>query len=98
MPRTFLLGGVTYGTRKAVETKAKEILHNFAENEPIDGPEGEFLADLLRLHPKAAEKVGPGIREIYIVKQQFSRCFFVRRTDGSEIDFSIKKCLDGAPT
>lgn len=53
-----------------------------------------LLVKVLGKHPRAKQKIGPGIHAItcgtYIGG---SRCFFVIRTDGSIEDFSLKKCL-----
>lgn len=93
MPKSFNLGGQMFASKKAVVDKCREILYRYEPGEPLSQVDHDFLFDILRLHPKADEKIGPGVRQFYTVQQQFSKCFFVRRTDNSEIDFSFNKCL-----
>lgn len=66
-----------------------------APDGPVTGPDGEFLAALLRRHPDADEKTGPGISFIAVgtVPGYRSRGFTVHRTDGTVTDFSWRDCI-----
>jgi uncharacterized membrane protein YgcG len=55
------------------------------------------LEDLLKKgHAEPAKKIGSGIEAFEIRNHPVwqSRCFFVRRVDGSADDFSFRKCVD----
>lgn len=62
---------------------------------PVTGPDGDWLAALLTLHPDAAEKTGSGVAFIAVgpVPGKKSRGFTVHRTDGSVTDFSWLECI-----
>jgi hypothetical protein len=49
-------------------------------------------------HPDAAAKIGPGIARIEIRKDPFFKqnVFWIIRADGSETDFSFRRCINGA--
>jgi hypothetical protein len=87
------VAGVEYPSKAAVADRCKELLRTNEPGEPLDGAAHAFLLGLLALHPDAARKVGPGVARFYTVQNRFSRCFYVRRTDSTEEDFSYTKCL-----
>lgn len=73
---------------------ARSIKGRYADGEPLRGKDRRLVLALLKRHPRAAEKIGPGVEAIVV--DQFvggARCFFVIRTDGRAEDFSIYKCL-----
>lgn len=54
------------------------------------------IADLVNYHPRAQEKIGSGIKEIWIERNGSllsGNRFIIVRTDGSHCDFSYKYCL-----
>lgn len=59
----------------------------------------ELLLGLLQRHPNAPAKIGCGVDSFLVAESEFlyrgspSVCFWVRRRDGSMVDFSISKCL-----
>jgi hypothetical protein len=60
-----------------------------------------FIKALLAYHPKAQQKL-EGLEAVYVdfhpnVKFD-TRCFFVRRGDGSCEDFSYVRCVDNLPS
>ncbi|KAF2313210.1 hypothetical protein GH714_009784 [Hevea brasiliensis] len=53
----------------------------------------------LHFHPRRDEKIGSGAKDIKVVNHpeyQDSRCFSLVRTDGTNEDFSYRKCVHGA--
>lgn len=57
------------------------------------------MSNLLERHPEAREKIGLGVAELFTGPDAYGgRCFFVRRVDGSETDFSFLQCVDGEIT
>lgn len=61
------------------------------------------LSALLGLHDEYEEKIGTGVVGFRVntppkdVPQFSKRCFWVIRSDGSEIDFSLGHCLKPGP-
>lgn len=66
----------------------------------IPEPDATHVYWLLERHPEVADKIGVGVKEFSTRNAMFNtRCFEIRRTDGTTTDFSFKPCLDGkAPT
>ncbi|ERN00640.1 hypothetical protein AMTR_s00091p00171300 [Amborella trichopoda] len=57
-----------------------------------------ILEKLLPYHPEADKKIGPGVEFItidYHPDFENSRCLFLMRKDGTEVDFSFWKCIKG---
>ena len=51
------------------------------------------------MHPKANSKIGCGVKSIFVQEDQYGTfCFHVERVDGSEEDFSYRKCFNMAPS
>jgi hypothetical protein len=82
------------GWKKAARELCRDIAANVPDG-PVAGQLGEFLAALLRRHPDADEKIGPGIAHICVgsVPGYRSRGFTVHRTDGTSTDFSWRACI-----
>ncbi|RLN16482.1 hypothetical protein C2845_PM02G35190 [Panicum miliaceum] len=73
------------------------LLHSWAPQLDFNKYEQMVLEDLLRKgHAEPAKKIGAGIEAFEIRNHPVwqSRCFFVRRVDGSADDFSFRKCVD----
>lgn len=60
------------------------------------------ICDLVNYHPKAQEKIGVGIKEIWVERNGpllFGNCFIITRLDGSRCNFGYKYCAGkGLPT
>nr|CAB3496851.1 unnamed protein product [Digitaria exilis] len=73
------------------------LLHSWAPQLDFNKYEQMVLEDLLKKgHAEPEKKIGPGIEAFEIRNHPVwqSRCFFVRRVDGSADDFSFRKCVD----
>ncbi|XP_006649525.1 protein EMBRYO DEFECTIVE 514 [Oryza brachyantha] len=73
------------------------LLHSWAPQLDINKYEHMVLEDLLKKgHAESDRKIGPGVEAFEIRNHPVwqSRCFFVRRVDGSSDDFSFRKCVD----
>lgn len=88
----YILGGKVFCTKSAIKDRCSAIL-KAGEIKPADHA---FLSDLLQMHPDAKEKIGPGIGYFYVgVNREYgSHGFFLRRRDGSRVDFSYRACLN----
>jgi hypothetical protein len=79
-----------FNTQKAAIQAFREMLRGLA---PMNQP---LLHKLVALHPSAEAKIGTGIEYVFVAGAFYgSRCFHIRRTDGTRADFSYMKCLRG---
>lgn len=70
------------------------IKRAYPDGEPLSGSDAKFVYAVLTNHPRAAAKIGPGVRAI--TANTFvsnTRCFFVIRTDGTAVDFSARNVI-----
>jgi hypothetical protein len=90
----YTLGGLTYRTQADVATACKNLLRWYPGT-TLDERATAFLTDLLAMHPDAEQKIGVGIDHFEIRKNRGfpSNGFYLVRVDGSETDFSYRKCL-----
>lgn len=97
--RSYTVGGKQFKTKTAVIDYTKETLAGSPLGVALTGERFNVLRDLLDLHPEAKQKVGCGVERIEVrSNREFgekARGFWVVRTDGSETDFSYRKCLEG---
>ncbi|CAJ1393532.1 unnamed protein product [Effrenium voratum] len=73
----------------------REILHEAQLGEELAGQQLALVKELLEYHPEAQKKIGAGIQGVKVdtaPDSQASRCFWVLRSDGSQEDFSARKC------
>lgn len=76
----------------------RRILYRYDVGVALPEPDATHIYWLLERHPEAAAKIGAGVKVFSTRNALYgTRCFEVRRTDGSTTDFSIKPCLDGKP-
>jgi hypothetical protein len=90
------LGNRRFPSKKAAADFIKMLLKSPVGK--LQGDNFEIVRDLIYRHPNAGDKVGPGIKDIWLRKcQDFGRNnqFIIERTDGSCMDFSYKNCLAG---
>src|SRR5690348_6428147 len=88
----YIVGGFTFTSKEALEDAVKKILHGGFGR--LDSEDEQFIYDLLQMHPRAAEKIGEGVASILVRRGwRGSPMFIVVRRDGTETDFSYKKCI-----
>ncbi|EHA8588068.1 protein EMBRYO DEFECTIVE [Cocos nucifera] len=74
-----------------------KLLHHWSPNLDINKYEHMVLLDLLQKgHPEPDKKIGEGIQAFQVRYHPTwkSRCFFIIRFDGTDDDFSFRKCID----
>lgn len=83
-------------------TKAKAIefframMNRYHAGTLIPEPDSAYLLNLLERHPRAQQKFGDGVSHFFKKKtDQGTFCFWLRRNDGSETDFSFYDCVSG---
>lgn len=76
---------------------AKEVLNKHRLGEEVTNHEKDFLIAALHLRgQRGLEKIGCGVRRIWVDNNEFSgRGFFLERIDGSITEFSYLKCFSG---
>lgn len=90
------LAGREFSSLTAARAYAKSILDKHNSGDFLNEEENAFLkaAIALRGVEKLKEKIGSGIERIFIgYNGSGDKAFFIRRTDGSETDFSYIKCF-----
>jgi hypothetical protein len=86
----------TFDTQAAAVAFLQKVLYRHPLLEPIRGDDHAFLLELLKKHPRAAEKVGAGVKHFTVENAKGgTRCFYLTRVDGLRSDFSFMKCLRG---
>lgn len=69
-------------------------LYRFDFEERIAGLDEEFLKAAINRHPDFLEKTGVGIEHFFVGRGDFgTRCFWIRRIDGTQVRFSFKSCV-----
>lgn len=72
----------------------KSILNSYKPEELVSAEHAEFLLAALQRHPEATEKIGAGVRGFFVRRADYgTKCFWIRRVDGSEVRFSYKSCV-----
>ena len=77
----------------------RAMLRRYRPGERLNEDDAEELGSLLKLHPRAAEKIGPGIDHFEVHSADYNtQCFWAIRTDETMEKFSYKSCIAGSPT
>lgn len=92
----YVIDGLEFRTKQAAVEHVRAILYGHEFEQPIVGPAFSFLMDLLGRHKSAGQKAGCGVAVIFTRANPLfpnNRGFWLRRTDGTETDFSFWECL-----
>jgi hypothetical protein len=89
-----------FRTKKAALEHFRAMLARYRDGQAVEGEDDADLRGLLTRHPEVERKVGVGVDGFYVDKALLgTRCFYLRRLDGSTTDFSFISCVNGrAPT
>jgi hypothetical protein len=90
------LGRFTFPSKQAAKAALREIRDRHQDGVPILEEDAvDILLEVVAAHPQAKEKVGAGIRGFFVGKApEFStRCFYLRRIDGSDTEFSWNETI-----
>ncbi|XP_010916681.1 uncharacterized protein [Elaeis guineensis] len=91
------LGPKAFDSSKEMFDYFFKLLRQWSPNLDINEYEHMVLLDLLQKgHPEPEKKIGEGIQAFQVRYQPAwkSRCFFIVRVDGTDDDFSFRKCID----
>jgi hypothetical protein len=96
MATSFNINGEVFKTKKALRERIISIRDSYPDDERLNKEDFDFMREVLEHHESAPIKIGCGVSEIYprtnpIYKK--NRCFYLKRTDGTETDFSFLMCL-----
>lgn len=91
-----IIANRTFPTKKSLQDEIKRILHQSPLDQKLEGDDYKLIRALLDRHPQAEQKVGCGVRSIFVVKfPPYCSCGFeLVRIDGSRTDFSYLQCLN----
>ena len=94
----YTISGQAFATKKDLVEYVRNILRRYGNGTPLDMFDFSFMADLLRMHPEADEKIGAGVVLFFVADNpvypgERNRGFHLVRTDGSETDFSFWACI-----
>ena len=92
----FNIGDYEFKSKKACVEFIKDMLKDYEPDALFCKIDEAFLLALLKQHPEYEDKVRPGI--LGIIKKKIphysSFGFVIIYQDGSEVDFSYRKCLN----
>ena len=90
------IGDQTFRTQTEANTFIQELLNAQPLKAAIPEPHHSFLCSLISRHPRATEKVGPGVQHFTVeFAVHGTRCFYLTRVDDTKTDFSYFKCVRG---
>lgn len=70
------------------------MLAKYALGQTVDELDSIDLTALILLYPRAAEKIGCGIRRFFVGQDDHGGyCFWIERIDGTKTDFSLERCI-----
>jgi hypothetical protein len=88
------IGGVKFAKKGDALEHLRKILKRYSVGEHVSADDQAFLLEALKNHPDVDEKIGAGVDFICIQRADYnSRCFWIKRIDGSEVRFSYKSCV-----
>lgn len=91
---SYTINGVFYPTQRELQQEVSALLRRYRAPYRLEHNEAALMMDLLERHPSAEQKIGCGVRAIWILSNgKFGNGYYVERTDGSWEDFSYKQCL-----
>lgn len=92
------VGGCVFISKANLVAWVKDLLRPGKIPYKLSGEDEIIISDLVNYHPKVKDKIGVGIKEIWVMGNGSLRagnCFVIVRLDGSKCDFSYKYCIGG---
>jgi hypothetical protein len=91
-----VVGELRFGSKKSLRDYVRRILYGGEWGSPVVPHDFHFLLSFLTRHPDASRLIGCGVAEIfpdYNPAYSGSVCFWLRRLDGTVVNFSYLECL-----
>lgn len=96
MAKGYTINGEYFKTKKALSDKIRSILYAYEYGHVLNDINLKFMNAVLAMHPSADVKIGCGVSSIFVRQNPVfkkNREFWIKRTDGTETDFSFLECL-----
>lgn len=90
----------TFPTKTSLASKLRNILHATKLGENVTPEQQTLLTNVFTHHPDWSEKClgqDPVAIRVDLPTVSYNRCFFIVRHDGSIIDISFHKAINGIP-
>lgn len=88
------IGDMKFAKKGDALDHLKSILNSYSPEELVSPVDEIFLLEALKKHPEVSEKFGVGIAHLFVRRADYgTKCFWIKRTDGSEERFSYKSCV-----
>lgn len=72
----------------------RQIIRRYKDGEPLGQDDFKCMLDILKCHQRADQKIGPGVKKIWVKTSSFrTRGFWLERIDGTQTDFSFLMCF-----
>lgn len=103
MAKTYLVNGIEFRTQQALVEFVRSILRKYPKKDnTLNTADTAFMMGLLQRHPESDTKIGCGVASMYVADNPIypgerNRCFYLRRHDGTETDFSFWECIRSTP-
>lgn len=92
--QTVEIGEMRFAKKGDALNHLKSVLNSYNPEERVKAEDKIFLLEAIKNHPEVNEKIGVGIDYFFVRRADFgTKCFWIRRTDGSEERFSYKSCV-----
>ena len=91
-----IIGNTTFNSKAEAAKKCRQLQDLHFRKGNIEGEDRLFLEELFKRHPRKESKLGGGITAIWcdLAPEIPSKCFYVRRVDGTTIDIAWTRCLN----
>ena len=94
MKKEYRLGNEVFVRKEDIAARAKKLKNSTPAGTALSGSDLVFIRALLDWHPRAEEKIGPGIFSISVGPNLLGEPHFIlRRLDGTTESFSYRKCV-----
>ena len=88
------IGDMRFSKKGEALDYLRSVLNKYSPEDRVSAEDEHFLLQALARHPDAIEKAGVGVDYLFVRTADYgTKCFWVRRTDGSEERFSYKSCV-----
>lgn len=90
-----VLGDTPFPTKTAAQARIRGILHGAVPGAPLEPADEALMLAVLERHREAERKIGCGVDYLFVDRapKHPTKCFWVRRVDGSQAEFSYVECL-----
>lgn len=88
------INGIAFKSQKELKQHVQSMVNRYVNQQPLFPDDLAFMLDLLKRHPWADQKIGDGIKQMWIETTDWgNRGFWLERVDGSKTDFSWVRCV-----